>query len=116
MNGFPLSDQTKSTVSSAPVVSQSQLSPLVRPEHEEPARLADDGGVLVPAAQLNDQVLPDPELGGHILGELGLAEGEDGARDRDLGLLSGSHLDSRSRADCKSGRSSRPFFPLGILG
>ena len=74
-------------------MSQSQLSPLVGPEHEEAARLGDDGGVLVAAAELDDEVLPDPELGGHVLGELGLAEGEDGARGRNLGLLTGSHLD-----------------------
>ena len=47
---------------SAPVVSQSQLSPLVGPKHEEAARLGDDGGVLVAAAQVHDGVTLDPEL------------------------------------------------------
>ena len=104
-------------------MSQSQLSPLVRPKHEEPARLGDDGGVLVAAAQLDDQILPDPKLGGHVLGELGLAEGEDGARDRDLGLLGGSHLDCLSVARARGlylflddHRAPSKLFPLEIVG
>ncbi len=66
---------------------QSQLSPLVGSEHEQPSGLGDDGGVLVAAAQLHHLVLPDPELGRDVVSELGLAEGEDGARRGHLGLV-----------------------------
>ena len=69
------------------LVSQSQLTPFVGAEGEEPARVSDDGCVFIAAAQLHNQVLFDPEFGRRVFGELGLAEGEDGARFGDLWLI-----------------------------
>ena len=65
---------------------ESELTPLVGAEGEEPAGVGDDRGVLVPAGQLLDEVALDPELGGRVLRELGAAEREDGARGGHLRL------------------------------